>query len=183
MTRYLMVWMIVAVLGLYTASPAAAKGANLMATDILDGVVPLTGLVVAYLKDDTEGQKQWLRNISVNQGLTWSLWPIFNQTSLGERPNGDPRNSFPSGHVSLAMSGATFLDRRYGWKWGVPAYAASAYIAYVRVDEDKHHWRDVIASGVLSYGVAMLFVTPEDATYLAPVIGPDFIGLRWGRSF
>ena len=183
MTRCLLVWMIVAALGLYTASPAAAKGANLMATDILDGVVTLTGLGVAYLKDDTEGQKQWLRNISVNQGLTWSLWPIFNQTSLGERPNGDPRNSFPSGHVSLAMSGATFLDRRYGWKWGVPAYAASAYIAYVRVDEDKHHWRDVIASGVLSYGVAMLFVTPDDATYLAPIVGPDFIGLRLGRSF
>jgi membrane-associated phospholipid phosphatase len=81
------------------------------------------------------------------------------------------------------MSGATFLDRRYGWRWGAPAYAASAYIAYVRVDENKHHWRDVIASGVLSYGVAMLFVTPEKATHLAPIIGPDFIGLRWGRSF
>jgi hypothetical protein len=29
----------------------------------------------------------------------------------------------------------------------------------------------------------MLFVTPEKATHLAPIIGPDFIGLRWGRSF
>jgi membrane-associated phospholipid phosphatase len=183
MNRYLLICAIVAALGLYAATPAAANDANVMATDILDGVVPLAGLAVAYFKDDTEGQKQWLRNICVNQGLTWALWPIFNQTSLGERPNGDPRNSFPSGHVSLVMSGATFLDRRYGWRWGVPAYVASAYVAYVRVDENKHHWRDVIASAVLSYGVAMLFVTPKNATHLAPIIGPDFIGLRWGRSF
>ena len=183
MTRYLIAWVTVALLGLHTAIPAAAKNTNVMVTDILDGVVPFTGLAVAYFKDDTEGQKQWLRNISVNQCLTWTLWPIFNETSLGKRPNGDPRNSFPSGHVALAMSGATFLDQRYGWRWGAPAYAASAYIAYVRVDENKHHWRDVIASGVLSYGVAMLFVTPKNATHLAPIIGPNFLGLRWGRSY
>ena len=81
------------------------------------------------------------------------------------------------------MSGATFLGQRYGWKWGIPAYLAAACVAYVRVDEDKHHWRDVIAASTLAYGVALLTVTPENATYLAPVIGPDFLGLRWQRSF
>jgi membrane-associated phospholipid phosphatase len=60
---------------------------------------------------------------------------------------------------------------------------AAAYVAYVRVDEDKHHWRDVIASGALGYGVALLTVTPEHATHIAPVIGPGFLGLRWQRSF
>jgi membrane-associated phospholipid phosphatase len=182
MIRYLITWAIVAALGFYAVTPAAANDANVMATDILTGAVPLTGLAVAYFKGDTEGQKQWLRNTCVNQGLTSALRLSFNETSLGERPDGDPYG-FPSGHVAAVMSGATFLDMRYGWKWGVPAYLASAYVAYVRVDEDQHHWRDVIASGVLSYGVAMLFVTPEKATYLAPIIGPDFIGLRWGRSF
>ena len=56
MTRYPIVWVIVAMLGLYTASPAAAKSDNVVATDILDGVIPLTGLAVAHFKDDTEGQ-------------------------------------------------------------------------------------------------------------------------------
>lgn len=183
MTRSLSLCVLATALGLFSASPAAAKSTEVLATDILVGVVPFTGLAVAYFSDDTEGQKQWLRNVTVNQCLTWTLWPIFNQTSLGKRPNGDPRNSFPSGHTAMVMSGATFLDRRYGWKWGVPAYAASAYVAYVRVDVNKHHWRDVIASGLLSYGVARLFVTPENATYLAPIIGPDFVGFRWGRSY
>jgi membrane-associated phospholipid phosphatase len=81
------------------------------------------------------------------------------------------------------MSGATFLGERYGWKWGTPAYLASAYVAYVRVDNGHHHRRDVIASGALAYGVALLTVTPANATHLAPVIGPNFLGLRWQRSF
>lgn len=178
MTRYLLV----AAFVLYAAIATAENGPNILATDILTGVVPLTGLTVAYFKDDTEGQKEWLRNICVNQVLTSALRLAFNETSLGKRPDGNSYG-FPSGHVAAVMSGATFLDMRYGWKWGIPAYLASAYVAYVRVDEDKHYWRDVIASGVLSYGVAMLTVTPENATYLAPIIGPDFIGLRWGRSF
>jgi membrane-associated phospholipid phosphatase len=167
--------------GLHTAT-AIAGNADILSADILTGVVPLTGLVVAYCTDDTEGRKQWLRNTGVNQVLTSALRLGFNETSLGERPNGN-EYGFPSGHVALVMSGATFLGERYGWKWGAPAYLASAYVGYVRVDNDHHHWRDVIASGALAYGVALLTVTPEKATYLAPVVGPDFLGLRWQRSF
>lgn len=182
MTRYLLVCLMIAALGLPAVPAAAGDGTAILATDIMTAVVPLTGLAVAYFSDDTEGQKQWLRNISVNQILTSALRLGFNETGLGERPNGHSYG-FPSGHVAVVASGATFLGQRYGWKWGTPAYLATAYIAYVRVDEDKHHWRDVIAAGALSYGVALLTVTPEHATSLAPVIGPDFLGLRWQRSF
>ena len=40
-----------------------------------------------------------------------------------------------------------------------------------------------VAAAALSYGVAKLFVTPQYATHLAPVIGPDYLGLRWARSW
>lgn len=182
MARYLFVLTIVAFIGLCAATAIAENRTNVLVTDILTGVVPLTGLGVAYFTDDTEGQKQWLRNLCVNQVLTSGLRLAFNETSLGERPNGS-EYGFPSGHVSAVMAGATFLDKRYGWKWGVPAYLASAGVAYVRVDENQHRWQDVIASAALAYGVAMLTVTPENATYLAPIIGPGFLGLRWQRSF
>ena len=181
MNRYLLVCLIAAALGLH-ASPATASEPDIMATDILTAVVPLTGLAVAYFTDDTEGEKQWLRNTVVNQVLTTALRLGFNETRLGKRPNGNDYG-FPSGHVAFVTSGAAFLGERYGWKWGAPAYLASAYVAYVRVDNDKHHWRDVIAAGALAYGVALLTVTPKNATFLAPVIGPNFIGLRWQRSF
>ncbi|AMV73751.1 phosphatase PAP2 family protein [Desulfuromonas carbonis] len=183
-SKYLVVcWMLTA-LGLQ-ASPATAGsdyGNDELAADVLTGVVPLTGLLVAYFTDDTEGQKQWLRNTAVNQVLVSALRVGFNETSLGKRPNGKGYG-FPSGHEAFVMSGATFLGERYGWKWGTPAYLAAAYVAYVRVDTDHHRWRDVIASGALAYGVALLTVTPEQATHLAPIVGPDFLGLRWQRSF
>ena len=183
MTRYLLVCAMVAALGLYAAiATAATSDAEVLSGDILAGVIPLGAFAVAYFKDDTEGQKQWLRNVAVNQVLTSALRLGFNQTSWGERPNGRSYG-FPSGHTAIVMSGATFLGERYGWKWGTPAYLAAAYVAYVRVDNRSHHWRDVIASTVLAYGVAKLTVTPENATHLAPVIGPDFLGLRWQRSF
>lgn len=180
----LVVCLMVAALGLNatTAIAGGDYGNDELASDVLTGVIPLTGLAVAYFKGDTEGQKQWLRNTGVNQVLTTTLRLGFNETSLGERPNGN-EYGFPSGHVAFVMSGATFLGQRYGWKWGAPAYMAASYVAYVRVDNDHHHWRDVIASGALAYGVALLTVTPEKASYLAPVIGPRFLGLRWQRSF
>lgn len=182
MTRYLLICAAIALLSLHAVPANAGDGPDVVATDILTAVVPLTGLAVAYFTDDIEGQKQWLRNTGVNQILTTALRVGFNETSLGERPNGHPYG-FPSGHQAFITSGAAFLGERYGWKWGTPAYMAAAYVAYVRVEEDKHHWRDVLASGALAYGVALLTVTPENATYLAPVIGPDFLGLRWERSF
>ena len=182
MNKYMLVCLMIAALGLPAATATAKYKSDLLAADILTAAVPLTGLAVAHFTDDSEGQKQWLRNLIVNQILTSALRVGFNQTSLGRRPNGGDYG-FPSGHVAVVMSGATFLDQRYGWKWGVPAYLAAASVAYIRVKEDKHHWRDVIAAGALAYGVALLTVTPENATYLAPVIGPDFLGLRWQRSF
>jgi membrane-associated phospholipid phosphatase len=182
LTRYLLVCLMIAVLCLPTATASAGNGPDILATDILTAVVPLTGLAVAYYTDDIEGEKQWLRNIGVNQVLTSALRIGFNETSLGERPNGGSYG-FPSGHVAVVTAGAAFLGQRYGWKWGIPAYLAAASVAYIRVNEDKHHWRDVISAGALAYGVALLTVTPEDATCLAPVIGPEFLGLRWQRSF
>lgn len=160
---------------------AAAESNSELSGDILTGVVPLGALSIAYFKGDTEGEKQWWRNTLASQFLNTVARVAFN-SRYGQRPNGG-EYGFPSGHVSFIVSGAAFLQERYGWKYGVPAYLLAGYVASERVRDDKHRWRDVIAAGALSYGVAKLFVTPENATHLAPVIGPDFIGLRWERSF
>jgi len=163
--------------------PFAAEGStsNKVGHAVMSAI-PVTGFVVAYFKDDVEGEKQLLRNVIVNQLLTSIARVGFNETSWGTRPSGNGYG-FPSGHISFAGAGASFLSERYGWKYGVPAWLATGYVANNRVQGNHHHWRDVIASGVLSYGVGKLFVTPEKATYLAPVIGPDFIGMRWERSW
>jgi membrane-associated phospholipid phosphatase len=165
------------------AGTAAADNSKLQTQgDIITALLPLAAFGTAYFKDDSEGEKQWLRATLINEVLNTSLVLVFNQTSLGERPNGDT-NSFPSGHAAFTFAQAGFLQERYGWWYGAPALVLAATVSYIRVDVDKHHWRDVIAGGALGYSVAWLTVTPQKATHLAPIIGPSWLGIRYERSF
>jgi len=66
-----------------------------------------------------------------------------------ERPNGSNSVSFPSGHSASAFATAGVLQRHYGWKVGVPATAAAAYVATARVHDNYHYLSDVI------FGAAM----------------------------
>jgi membrane-associated phospholipid phosphatase len=159
-----------------------ARAADDISGHAVMSAIPVTAILIAYFRDDVEGEKQFLRNLIANQLLTSVARLGFDNTSWGKRPDGGPYG-FPSGHVAFAASGASFLQERYGWEYGVPAWLLTGYVAWVRVDNDNHRWRDVVASSVLAYGVAKLFVTPENATHLAPVIGPDYLGLRWERSW
>jgi len=59
------------------------------------------------------------------------------------RPDGS-RFSFPSGHASASFATAAVLQRHFGWKAGAPAYAAAAYVAASRLQENKHYASDVI---------------------------------------
>jgi hypothetical protein len=58
------------------------------------------------------------------------------------RPNGDPR-SFPSGHSAATFATAMVLQEHYGWKLGVPFFAAATYTAVSRLTIDKHWASDV----------------------------------------
>lgn len=62
-----------------------------------------------------------------------------------DRPNGDPR-AFPSGHAATSFATAVILQRHYGWKAGVPAFAAAVYTAASRVTAAKH-WASDVAFG------------------------------------
>ncbi len=176
---------ILAMFVLQAGTAAAATDSNKKLQgegDIITIILPLASVGTAYFKGDSEGGKQWLRATVINEVLNTSLNLVFNETSLGTRPNGGS-NSFPSGHAGFVFSQAGFLQERYGWKYGAPALVLASAVSYIRVDIGKHHWRDVIAGGALGYGVALLTVTPLNALHLAPIIGPDWLGIRWQRSF
>ena len=71
-----------------------------------------------------------------------------------ERPDGSNRQSFPSGHASSAFATATVLQRHYGWKAGVPAYAVGSYVALARMSWNKHHASDVVMGAGLGIASA-----------------------------
>jgi len=57
--------------------------------------------------------------------------------------------SIPSGHSSGTFATATVLQRRYGWKVGIPAYRFAAYVAASRLSENKHLLSDVILGAAI----------------------------------
>jgi len=59
------------------------------------------------------------------------------------RPDG-ARYSFPSGHSSSAFATASVLQRRYGWKVGVPSYAVASYVGASRIAGSHHYVTDVL---------------------------------------
>lgn len=58
------------------------------------------------------------------------------------RPDGT-RFSFPSGHSAVTFASATVLQRNFGWKVGIPAYAAAGYVAASRIQARRHFLSDV----------------------------------------
>jgi membrane-associated phospholipid phosphatase len=74
-------------------------------------------------------------------GAAWTV--AVKQMVRRDRPEGTGY-SFPSGHATTAFASATVLQRRFGWKAGIPAYGIASYVAASRVDMQRHYLSDVI---------------------------------------
>lgn len=147
--------------------------------DYTQRVLPLAGLAATLVDEDYEGSKQWLRLMTADVAMVYATKRGFNSTKWGERPKNNGNESFVSGHTSYACAGSAFIGKRYGWEYGVPAFALAAGVGASRVNADKHHWRDVIAGCAMSYALAEIFVTKKGMEDVIPVIGPDFLGMRF----
>jgi len=78
--------------------------------------------------------------------VSWTY--VLKYAADRQRPNGDPR-SFPSGHASATFATAMVLQEHYGWKVGVPVFAAAAYTAASRITVNKH-WASDVAFGAVA---------------------------------
>ena len=65
------------------------------------------------------------------------------------RPDGSNNFSLPSGHAAAAFATATVVQRRFGWKFGGPAYAFGAYVGASRMAANKHHLSDVVLGATI----------------------------------
>lgn len=114
---------------------------------------------------DKKGAWQFAKAFTVNLATTYALKYIINKP----RPEGaTDGHAFPSGHVAFAFQGASFLQRRYGWKYGIPAYIVSGFVTYSRLDgyHDRHDGWDVLAGAVVGIGSTYLFTTPYEREHL-----------------
>ena len=89
------------------------------------------------------------------------------------RPDGSGY-SFPSGHTTSAFATATVLQRHFGWKVGVPAYAAATYVAASRVQDKRHYLSDVMFGAALGVVAGRTVTMPGGHKMAFGPIGTDF---------
>ena len=126
--------------------------------DALRYSMPIFTLGTALLNNhDSRDGLQFTKTMAGTLGVTYALkWTVRK-----ERPNGENNLSFPSGHTSVAFASAAFIQRTYGWKWGIPAYGLATYVGYTRILVKKHDKWDVLAGALIGTGIAYWFTRPS----------------------
>ena len=117
--------------------------------------LPLTAGGIALYKHDRVGVAQLLVETTLTVGTAYALKHIVRE----ERPDGSDFQSFPSDTTALAASGSSFLWRRYGWEYGLPAAAMTQFVSYSRVQAHQHRWYDTLASSGIAIGYSALLGT------------------------
>jgi membrane-associated phospholipid phosphatase len=144
-------------------------------TDVIAVAMPVATLACVLINKDWQGLKQGAFTAATTIGATM----ILKYSIRKKRPDGSDYHSFPSFHTSAMFADAAFIQRRYGWKWGVPAYMLSAYVGWGRTYAKKHDWWDVAAGAVIGAGSAYIFTRPfakEHNVVVAPVATNDRFG-------
>jgi len=138
-----------AVIAMSLSPPGHAGDNKDTQADVLMLALPATAFLLTLNKDDREGSWALARSLGLTTLSTLALNSIIDKDS----PNGSSGHAFPSGHTAVAFGSAAFIQRRYGWRSGIPAYLAASYVGWLRVETDDHDTADVIggmAVGVLS---------------------------------
>lgn len=118
-------------------------------------VVPAAALSISLFKGDGQGTWQFTKGFLLNQAVTYGLKVAINKP----RPFNNGDNAFPSGHTSTTFQGASFIHKRYGFKYSIPAYAIAGFTAFSRIDAQKHDGWDILAGSVIGIGSTLLFTT------------------------
>lgn len=142
----------IALLATLVCSRVAVADSIQTAGDVLYFVLPATAAGLTIGHSDGQGALQLGKSLAVTFGITYAL----KKSIAAKRPNGEGA-SFPSRHTSISFSSAEFMRKRYGWKYGVPTYAAAFFVAYSRVESDQHHPQDVVGGAVIGILSSYIF--------------------------
>jgi membrane-associated phospholipid phosphatase len=121
-------------------------------------IPPATALGMALGTKDWKGTKQLIWSGLLSGGTVHLLKNVIEKN----RPDASNTQSFPSGHTNASFWGASFILRRYGPKWGIPAMTIAAYTGWSRVQAQSHFADDVISGMSIALFSNWLFVEPAD---------------------
>src|SRR5262245_9216728 len=163
---------------LIVANSAQASDPVEVAGTALEVALPAAavGLTLGY-KDGT-GTLQFGESAALSLGVTYGLKYAVNET----RPNGGS-HSFPSGHATISFAAAEFMRKRYGWEYGIPAYAAASFVAYSRVESGEHHPEDVVAGAAIGIISSFIFTRPFEGWLIQPEVDTRYYAIRLSRNW
>ena len=142
---------------------ACARADKETQADILTLALPASAYLMTRNRDDTAGAWALTKSLGLSAATTLALNAIIDKDS----PNGSSTDAFPSGHSTIAFSSAAYLQRRYGWRSGVPAYVIAGYVGYLRVDTDDHDVTDVIGGAAVGILSSYLMTRPYGENFQA----------------
>lgn len=147
--------------------------------DVLLITIPVVAVGTTLIIGDKKGSFQFAKGFLVNQVITLSLKVVIEK----DRPNMENRDAFPSGHTSTTFQSASFIQKRYGWKYGIPAYLLAGITGYSRIDSDHHDFTDVLAGAIIGVGSSYLLTTPYQKEHMKLTFssskGDFMIGFRY----
>ena len=162
--------------------PTKAQRAVRTSTDVVLVALPAAAIATTLILKDWEGLKEG----ALSAATTVGAMCILKFAVREQRPDYSNRHSFPSGHASVTFAAATFIGRRYGWKYSIPAYALSTYTAWGRVYGKKHHWWDVVAGAAIGTASSLIFTHPylqKHEFAIVPVATDTSAGLACSFAF
>uniref|UniRef100_A0A486XJG7 undecaprenyl-diphosphate phosphatase n=1 Tax=Rheinheimera sp. BAL341 TaxID=1708203 RepID=A0A486XJG7_9GAMM len=157
----------------------AAANSEDTAANVLRVALPAAAWsMTQYLKDD-DGSTQFYYSFATTIASTVVLKAVITKN----RPDGSDNDAFPSGHTSMAFQGAAFLQRRYGWEYGAPAYALATYVGYSRVNNDHHNSSDVLAGALIGIAASYYFAEPFYGVQVTPIAGINGVGMQFSATW
>lgn len=150
-------FLVAALVAMLCSHPAQAAGNKTLTTTgtMVAIALPVVAGGISLYKDDWTGIGQLTLETLATVGTAYALKQVVRE----RRPDGSDWQSFPSDTTALAASGSSYLWGRYGWQYGVPAFAASSFVSYTRVNAKKHHWYDTLASSAIAIGYSQFLVS------------------------
>ncbi len=126
--------------------------------DALMLALPVSAYLLTLSKQDRQGAWALTKSLGLTAASTLALNSIIDK----DAPNGSSQHAFPSGHTTIAFSSAAFIQRRYGWRPGIPAYLVAAYAGWLRVETDDHDTADVVGGMAIGIISSYLLTEPLD---------------------
>ena len=168
----------VTLFGLMTGIDVQADDRIELAGNVLVFALPIAAAGLTLGFQDGQGTLEFGESAALAMGTTFALKYTIDKA----RPNGK-NHSFPSGHATITFTSAEFMRKRYGWEYGLPAYALATFVAYSRVEAGEHYTMDVIGGAAIGIVSSYLITRPYRGWTIQPEAGYSYIGIRLNKSW